>query len=172
MSGNTCRISCCFSSSRLKMMSLWGRFSLRRISINFLPKDPVPPVTRTVALDQSSGSNLSSSLFIPTTNSLVAKNPFPNFWNRVGSALETTVEKGRLMAPPDRYPMRTNSPLCAITCSAKRTDSRNRRSALSPVDSLNSEPGLRGVNSLGDLAVKYALTEVSVMSDQWSVADV
>src|SRR3989338_3501262 len=39
-------ISCCFSSSRLKMISLRGVAVFTRISANFLPNDPVPPVTR------------------------------------------------------------------------------------------------------------------------------
>lgn len=45
------RISCCFSSSRLKMMSFFGWYSFSIVSVNFLPKEPVPPVTRTVRSD-------------------------------------------------------------------------------------------------------------------------
>src|SRR5206468_9170669 len=61
MSGNICLMSCCFSSSRLSTMSFFGRFSRSRISTNFLPKEPVPPVINTVAFDQSKGSTCLSS---------------------------------------------------------------------------------------------------------------
>src|SRR5882672_9956317 len=34
------------------MMSFWGRYSRNITSTNFLPKDPVPPVTSTTCSDQ------------------------------------------------------------------------------------------------------------------------
>src|ERR1043165_7062771 len=46
------RISCCLSSSRLKTISFCGRYSRSINSVNFLPKDPVPPVTSTTCSDQ------------------------------------------------------------------------------------------------------------------------
>src|SRR5258707_9529178 len=45
-------MSCCLSSSRLKMTRRFGRCSFSMSSTNFLPKDPVPPVTRTTCSDQ------------------------------------------------------------------------------------------------------------------------
>ncbi len=46
------RMSCCFSSSRLRITRRFGRYSFSMISTNFLPNDPVPPVTRTACSDQ------------------------------------------------------------------------------------------------------------------------
>src|SRR4029077_1883242 len=45
-------MSCCLSSSRLKITSFLGRYSRCRISTNFLPNEPVPPVTSTTCSDQ------------------------------------------------------------------------------------------------------------------------
>src|SRR5689334_2013479 len=45
-------MSCCLSSSRLKIKSFFGRHSRSMISTNFFPNEPVPPVTRTTCSDQ------------------------------------------------------------------------------------------------------------------------
>src|SRR6266851_2940687 len=46
------RMSCCLSSSRLKITSRLGWYSRNMISTNFFPNEPVPPVTRTTCSDQ------------------------------------------------------------------------------------------------------------------------
>src|SRR5277367_1970190 len=45
-------MSCCLSSSRLKITRRFGRYCFSMISTNFFPKDPVPPVTRIDCSDQ------------------------------------------------------------------------------------------------------------------------
>src|SRR6266550_1127908 len=58
-SGKSRRISCCFSSSRLKMMSFSGFLSLSKRWTNALPKDPVPPVMSTLLFVQSRSATTS-----------------------------------------------------------------------------------------------------------------
>src|SRR5882762_10028752 len=45
-------MSCCLCSSRLKITSFFGRYSLNMTSTNSFPNEPVPPVTRTTCSDQ------------------------------------------------------------------------------------------------------------------------
>ena len=68
-------MSCCLSSSRLKITSRFGRYSFSMISTNFFPKDPVPPVTRTACSDQ----------FIPCASL------WPKSDNRVAELLHASV---------------------------------------------------------------------------------
>jgi hypothetical protein len=47
------RISCCFSSSRLKMITFCGWYSSSMMRVNFFPNEPVPPVIKTTLFLQS-----------------------------------------------------------------------------------------------------------------------
>src|SRR5215471_2870588 len=61
------RMSCCLSSSRLKITRRFGWYCFSMISTNFLPKDPVPPVTKTACSDQFIPPRLGSTFeFTPS----------------------------------------------------------------------------------------------------------
>src|SRR5882724_9831005 len=68
-------MSCCFNSSRLKMISFLGRYSLSITDTNFLPKEPVPPVTRTVLSFQFIGCEWAVSAGLTKVTMEVIRDP-------------------------------------------------------------------------------------------------